>query len=89
MVLDLEVQMAGFLNNGILQVRGAYGRKASIADWEAGKDFRIVGGPYCSKRDLAVMARDGYAWVQILSDDHATTLKWVATSPVDDSDMGE
>ena len=81
--------MAGFLNNGILQVRGAYGRKASVADWDAGKDFRIVDGPYCSKRDLPRMAQDGYAWVQILSDDYATTLKWVSTSPTNDADMAQ
>jgi len=79
--------MASFLHNGILEVRGAYGRKSAIADWEAGKDFKIVGGPYCSKRDLAAMAKEGYTWVKILSDDHATALKWVSTSPIDDEDM--
>lgn len=34
----------------------AYGRvykswKAARADWDEGKDFKIEGGPYCSKRD--------------------------------------
>lgn len=34
----------------------AYGRvykswKAAKADWDAGKDFKIEGGPYCSIRD--------------------------------------
>lgn len=43
----------------------AYGRayatkEALLADWEAGKDFRIVAGPYCSKRDLAAMKDLGY-----------------------------
>jgi hypothetical protein len=38
----------------------AYGRvylteDAAMADWKAGKDFRIVNGPYCSVRDLAKM----------------------------------
>ncbi len=35
----------------------AYGRKgrtpeAMLADWNAGKDFKIFGGPYCSIRDF-------------------------------------
>lgn len=35
----------------------AYGRTyrntaEMAADWNAGKDFRIIGGPYCSIRDL-------------------------------------
>jgi len=34
----------------------AYGRRyetnsEALADWNAGKSFRIVAGPYCSKRD--------------------------------------
>ncbi len=31
---------------------GAYGRDANLQDWEAGKDFKVLGGPYCSIRDL-------------------------------------
>lgn len=36
----------------------AYGRSYDThdsmrADWEAGKDFRIYGGAYCSIRDIA------------------------------------
>jgi len=35
----------------------AYGRDynskdAVLADWNAGKDFKIHNGPYCSKRDI-------------------------------------
>jgi len=35
----------------------AYGRtyqamEGALEDWEAGKDFRIEGGPYCSIRDI-------------------------------------
>ena len=35
----------------------AYGRKystkeAALKDWNAGKDFRVFDGPYCSIRDL-------------------------------------
>ena len=37
-----------------------YGRRYSvaeraIADWEAGKDFKILHGPYCSIRDFDKM----------------------------------
>ena len=35
----------------------AYGRKyeskeSALKDWNAGKDFKILGGPYCSIRDI-------------------------------------
>lgn len=41
---------------GTIVLLPAYGRrytswKAAKADWDAGKDFRIEDGPYCSKRD--------------------------------------
>lgn len=43
---------------------GAYGRLATTADWNRGKDFRVVrsppgwvGGPYFSSRDCAAIAR--------------------------------
>ena len=40
-----------------MTITGAYGRKYEDMDtvrldWQAGKDFRLVGGPYCSKRDF-------------------------------------
>ena len=40
----------------------AYGRvyetpKQALADWKAGKDFKIANGPYCSIRDLPAMQR--------------------------------
>jgi hypothetical protein len=39
-----------------LLVQGAYGRKYTHSDqvrkdWDEGKDFQVVLGPYCSKRD--------------------------------------
>lgn len=42
---------------------GAYGRtyeskKQAVADWEAGKDFRIINGPYCSIRDLEYLQNE-------------------------------
>lgn len=38
----------------------AYGRSYSsketvLCDWEAGKDFQVKGGPYCSIRDMDVL----------------------------------
>ena len=54
--------MAGF-NTQILVAIGAYGREANIADWQAGKDFKIMDGPYFSIRDLAEIK--GYGTQQI------------------------
>lgn len=41
----------------------AYGRKYksvadTVADWEAGKDFKIYGRGYCSIRDFEAMKKD-------------------------------
>ncbi len=38
--------------NGNLLITGAYGRDASVDDFLKGKDFKIVGGPYMSIRDV-------------------------------------
>lgn len=49
--------------NGLAQVSSpifiepAYGRRyltreALLRDWEDGRDFKVVYGPYCSNRDL-------------------------------------
>ena len=40
----------------------AYGRTyknkdEAMAAWNAGKDFKIVTGPYCSKRDIDTLRR--------------------------------
>lgn len=48
-----------------LNAHGAYGRdyadaQAALADWEGGKDFKILRGPYFSKRDLHGLYLDGY-----------------------------
>ena len=37
---------------------GAYGREAVESDWDNGKDFKIVSGPYCSIRDSAAIKAD-------------------------------
>lgn len=48
----------------MIRLIGAYGRvykdgaEAKI-DWEAGVDFKIQGGPYCSIRDLKALKEMG------------------------------
>lgn len=44
---------------------GAYGREATLADWEAGKDFRVVGGSYFSNREIEFI-RDEYDEIQFV-----------------------
>ncbi len=44
-------------------VMPAYGRRypsaaAAVKDWDSGKDFRILRGPYCSVRDSEMLVRD-------------------------------
>lgn len=47
----------------ILYAMGAYGREARRSDWAAGKDFKIVGGPYFSIRDIDKLKIDGYTGI--------------------------
>ena len=52
----------------MILIVGAYGRKyqsldEAKADWEAGKDFCIVHGPYCSIRDTELFKSLGHAVV--------------------------
>ena len=44
-------------------IKPAYGRQYKshaqcLKDWNAGKDFKLVNGPYCSIRDLEYMQAD-------------------------------
>lgn len=56
----------------ILYATGAYGRKPTIADWTAGKDFRgeplpgepWIGGPYFSRRDAGILREMGYTEIR-------------------------
>lgn len=53
-------------------LRGAYGRKyltkkSAIADWDAGLDFKITGGGYCSVRDVKLLT-DSYSVLLIETD---------------------
>jgi len=43
-----------------LRAIGAYGRQAQKADWSAGKDFRVLGGPYFSNRDAPELLKAGF-----------------------------
>jgi hypothetical protein len=50
-------------SNGLMVV-GAYGRNyktfaEALVDWHAGKDFRIVNGPYCSIAEVGIMKDRG------------------------------
>jgi hypothetical protein len=49
----------------VLHLIGAYGRDATLTDWEEGKDFKIYEGPYTSKRDLQYMRAHGVHFVVI------------------------
>ena len=47
-----------------MQLIPAYGRiyttpASALKDWQAGKDFQILGGPYCSIRDLEALTSYG------------------------------
>jgi hypothetical protein len=53
----------------ILHAQGAYGRTASEADWDTGKDFRVVGGSYFSKRDTKLLKQQGYNRIVFLGRD--------------------
>jgi hypothetical protein len=63
--------------NGLNQVSGpiilmpAYGRTYStsaeaVMDWKAGKDFKIMAGPYCSIRDLDKLGASS-VWVDLVT----------------------
>ena len=45
-------------NKGMVCLTGAYGREAVESDWDNGKDFKRVSGPYCSIRDSAAIKAD-------------------------------
>ncbi len=56
------------MNRIVLQ--GAYGRNyvdpmQAYADWYAGKDFKIEGGPYCSVRDEDMLRDMGQLWFRV------------------------
>lgn len=61
---------------GILTILGAYGRVYHTTDrmlvaWRAGKDFKILNGPYCSIRDIDSLTKD-YTIVQLMAADGGT-----------------
>lgn len=57
----------------MLFIQPAYNRvyktvESCLADWNAGKDFKIVRGPYLSNRDVALLKQNGYTQLTILWD---------------------
>jgi hypothetical protein len=47
---------------GFVTLTAAYGRfyhdrDSVLNDWDQGRDFRIINGPYCSKRDAEVLKK--------------------------------
>ena len=52
-----------------LELRGAYGRETKMEDWRSGKDFKIVGGPYCSNRDAEEMKKHGVSILEFTNHD--------------------
>lgn len=46
------------IDSDVLALLPAYGREFDILDWMQGKDFQILGGPYCSIRDLPQIRED-------------------------------
>ncbi len=65
--------MPGFISN-VMYIKPAYGRvyktqAEAVADFDAGKDFKIEAGPYMSKRDVSAMKAEGYTTIVILRPD--------------------
>lgn len=63
-----------------LELRGAYGRKTDMADWRAGKDFKIVNGPYCSNRDIDAIRAEGFDMLEFCRAD-GTLIERIILNP--------
>lgn len=53
-----------------LQACPAYARRYTtqadmLKDWADGKDFKIVGGPYFSNRDIDLLKSQGYGQIEM------------------------
>lgn len=58
----------------------AYGRQyatkaACLKDWRAGKDFKVLRGPYCSIRDYEILTIDGPVYIVISTKQHVDLAK--------------
>jgi hypothetical protein len=48
-----------------LSAGGAYGREATLEDWQSGKDFRDIDtGQYFSNRDTELLRKSMFAGIQ-------------------------
>jgi hypothetical protein len=57
----------------VVNLIAAYGRsyataEAAISAWKSGKDFKIMGGPYTSIRDIGILKWDFPNGIYILYD---------------------
>jgi hypothetical protein len=57
----------------LLELFPAYGRvyfnvDSAISDWEAGLDWQICRGPYCSNRDVDAIKEMGYNSISLIWD---------------------
>lgn len=63
--------MSGF-DRSYIVAQGAYGRATNEKDWEVGKDFQIVSGPYFSIRDVQAMKDQGIILINFVNDRGST-----------------
>lgn len=64
----------------VLDIIPAYGKSYTtsarfLADWQAGKDFRIVNGPYMSIRDSKRLLDQGYDLVRFRDVRHEVNVR--------------
>ena len=59
--------MASF-DRSYIVAHGAYGRDTTEKDWAEGKDFKIVGGPYFSIRDVQTMKDQGITLIDFVNE---------------------
>ena len=52
------------MQSKVINAMGAYGRKAKLADYVNGRDFKLVDGPYFSIRDEDRLRKDGYTEIR-------------------------
>jgi hypothetical protein len=63
----MSIVVATVVNS--LELRGASVSPTKMEDWRSGKDFQIVGGPYCSNRDLTGMKEMGFDILEFTNHD--------------------
>ena len=59
-----------------------HAKQDTIDAWEAGKDFKIVNGPYCSKRDFNQLKKD-FDIIELDIDEENEYIKDMACAELD------